>query len=423
VLDGDGLGLRAPLIVISPYAKSGYIGHNQGEFASFDKFIEEDFNLGSLGQRDSLPQTDDLMDFFNFSQTPLPPFIVGQLPNNNPLLYTPTVGLPGGTPVKGSIQPEVASYGQSVLFSILYAGAMPPTVDNVVIDGVAYPMTAVGQVTQNNIKGELYQYSAVLPPGTHTTHFSFTAPNGVSDTAPENVSDYTDPVVAPFSLTTSVSSNQMLTGQSSTFTAVYTSPAGLPPTEAFVDIDGVANAMTANGGNWQAGVTFTYTATLATALHFTRFRFNDGSGEIAFVGSEMPAVTPLLLTSGRVKPTSGTSTTVFTFATTYSNSAGDAPSSALLWVDGKLSYPMTFVSGNYSTGAVFSVSTTLPTGNHTFSFVFADSSMIPAAAWAEPSAPASFAGPNVGANATAVPPGTIIGPTHAQDPDQDNQTN
>lgn len=424
-LDADGLGLCAPLIVISPYAKSGYIGHNLGEFASFDKFVEEDFNLGNPGLRDSLSQVDDLMDFFDFSQTPQPPFIVEQLPNSKPLLYTPSSGDTAGGKVlhvQGSIQPEVASYGQSVTFSITYAGAMPPTVDNVVIDGVAYPMTAIGPSKVGNVNGELYQYSAVLPPGTHTTHFSFTAPNGVSDTAPENMSDYTNPVVAPFSLTTTTIASA-LTGQATTFTAVYTSPGGIAPAEAYVDIDGVANAMTANGSNWQSGVTFSYTANLPQGLHFTRYRFNDGSGEVAFPGSKGPAVTPLLLSGGKVSPNSGTSATVFTFTITYKDSAGDAPTSALLWLDGKTSYAMALVRGNYTKGALFSVSTTLPTGNHTFSFVFADSSVIPANAWAAPTAPSVFAGPNVGANAYAVAAGTIISPTHDENPDQDNQTN
>lgn len=424
-LDSDGLGPRAPLIVISPYAKSGYIGHNQGEFASFDKFIEEDFGLGNLGQRDSLPQTGDLMDFFDFTQTPQPPFLVKNLPNASPLLFTPSSGdTVAGIAIQGSIQPEVASYGQTILFSIVYAGAMPPTVNNVVIDSVAYPMTAKGPIKQGSISGELYQYSTVLPPGAHKTHFSFTAPNGVSDTAPENVSDYANPVVAPFSLVTTASNTgAVLTGQLSTFSVVYTSPAGLPPTEAFVDIDGVANAMTPNGSNWQAGVTFTYTATLATALHFTRYRFNDGSGEIAFVGTDAPAVSPLLLINGKVSPTSGNTGTIFTFTTTYKNSIGDAPTSAIALVDGTLSFPMTFVSGNYKKGALFSVSTTLPTGNHTFTFVFYDSTMNPVAAWGEPTSPSVFAGPNVGASATPIPAGTIISPTHDQDPDQNNDTN
>ena len=42
VLDGVGLGPRVPLIAISPYARPGYVSHQQGEFASLMKFVEED---------------------------------------------------------------------------------------------------------------------------------------------------------------------------------------------------------------------------------------------------------------------------------------------------------------------------------------------------------------------------------------------
>ena len=88
VVDGIGLGPRVPLLVISPYAKPGYISHKQGEFASFDKFIENVFGLPSLGQRDSLTTTSNLMDFFNFSQTPTPPLI------EPALAYSPVLSVP-----------------------------------------------------------------------------------------------------------------------------------------------------------------------------------------------------------------------------------------------------------------------------------------------------------------------------------------
>lgn len=45
VLDGYGLGPRVPLLIISPYARVGYISHTQYEFSSVLKFIEELFGL------------------------------------------------------------------------------------------------------------------------------------------------------------------------------------------------------------------------------------------------------------------------------------------------------------------------------------------------------------------------------------------
>jgi phospholipase C len=62
-------GFRVPLIVISPYAKPAYVSHVRHDFGSILKFIEETFNLPSLGYAD-LP-ADDLSDCFNFNQTPL----------------------------------------------------------------------------------------------------------------------------------------------------------------------------------------------------------------------------------------------------------------------------------------------------------------------------------------------------------------
>jgi phospholipase C len=60
------LGFRVPLIVISPYAKQGYISHVQHEFGSILKFTEENFGLPSMGTTDD--RADDLSDCFNFYQ-------------------------------------------------------------------------------------------------------------------------------------------------------------------------------------------------------------------------------------------------------------------------------------------------------------------------------------------------------------------
>jgi phospholipase C len=69
-IDSMGLGFRVPLIVVSPWARHGYISHQQHEFGSFLHFTEEAFNLPSLGTRDAT--SDDLSDCFDFTQTPQP---------------------------------------------------------------------------------------------------------------------------------------------------------------------------------------------------------------------------------------------------------------------------------------------------------------------------------------------------------------
>ena len=69
-LDRMGLSFRVPLIVISPWAKHGYVSHYRHESASILKFVEETFGLGSLGTTDV--RADNLADCFNLQQTPAP---------------------------------------------------------------------------------------------------------------------------------------------------------------------------------------------------------------------------------------------------------------------------------------------------------------------------------------------------------------
>jgi phospholipase C len=70
VLDRMGLGFRVPFIVISPYARRGYVSHVQHEFGSILRFAEDAFNLPSLDTTDA--RSDALYDCFNFSKAPDP---------------------------------------------------------------------------------------------------------------------------------------------------------------------------------------------------------------------------------------------------------------------------------------------------------------------------------------------------------------
>jgi phospholipase C len=70
IFDSYEYGFRVPLIVVSPYARVGYVSHVTHDFGSILKFIEEDFNLPSLGYADA--RADDLADCFDLNQTALP---------------------------------------------------------------------------------------------------------------------------------------------------------------------------------------------------------------------------------------------------------------------------------------------------------------------------------------------------------------
>lgn len=81
-LDYRGLGIRVPFLVISPYAKQGYVSHVQYEDGSILRFIEEVYGLpaGSIGPT-SKGYTDgranSLDDAFDFTQSPRPFYPIG----------------------------------------------------------------------------------------------------------------------------------------------------------------------------------------------------------------------------------------------------------------------------------------------------------------------------------------------------------
>jgi phospholipase C len=69
-----GLGFRVPMLLVSAYARQGtgsqggYISHTQYEFGSILKFIEDNWDLGSLGTTDS--RATSVVDCFDFTQSP-----------------------------------------------------------------------------------------------------------------------------------------------------------------------------------------------------------------------------------------------------------------------------------------------------------------------------------------------------------------
>jgi phospholipase C len=73
-VDSYGLSFRVPALIISPYAKAGYLDHTIYDFESTLKFIEWRFNLPPLGVRDA--NANNLLNAFDFKQKPLLPDII-----------------------------------------------------------------------------------------------------------------------------------------------------------------------------------------------------------------------------------------------------------------------------------------------------------------------------------------------------------
>ena len=82
------LGMRVPMIVISPWAKPGYVSHTQYDFGSVLQFAEEAFGLGSLGVSDASANSMD--DMFDFSQSPIA-FRAAPLPHVTKCTGAPSV--------------------------------------------------------------------------------------------------------------------------------------------------------------------------------------------------------------------------------------------------------------------------------------------------------------------------------------------
>jgi phospholipase C len=66
--DQGGLGFRVPMIVISPYAPQGVVSHTQYEFGSVLKYIEDNWNLGSLNTTDQ--RAASIGNTLNYNQQP-----------------------------------------------------------------------------------------------------------------------------------------------------------------------------------------------------------------------------------------------------------------------------------------------------------------------------------------------------------------
>jgi phospholipase C len=96
-IDVNGWGIRVPSLLISPYAKQGYIDHQSLSFDAYAKFIEDVF-LDSArldpktdGRPDPRPivrenvkELGDLSEGFDFDQSPRPPVILPTRPPPGP---------------------------------------------------------------------------------------------------------------------------------------------------------------------------------------------------------------------------------------------------------------------------------------------------------------------------------------------------
>jgi len=118
-VDRNGYGLRVPAIVISPYAKKGYIDHQILSSDAYLKFIEDDFLGGARlnpktdGRPDPRPDVREdepilgnMIQDFDFSQPPRAPVLLPtNPPTDSPVIPAYFVGRP---PCRGCTTPPPA---------------------------------------------------------------------------------------------------------------------------------------------------------------------------------------------------------------------------------------------------------------------------------------------------------------------------
>jgi phospholipase C len=109
-VDANGYGFRVPTLLISPYAKQGYVDHTQLDFTSILKFIEDNYQLQPLATRDA--SANSFADAFDFSRSPAPAAFVS--------------GGVAGTTSRATPRRHViyVTYGFALLFTLLAFGSV-----------------------------------------------------------------------------------------------------------------------------------------------------------------------------------------------------------------------------------------------------------------------------------------------------------
>jgi len=115
-VDDRGYGFRVPSLLVSPYARKGQIDHTLLDHTSILKFIEGNWGIPPLAERDA--KANNLTSAFDFSGSPRPPVFIAA---------TRVAPAPRIQPRRIVIY---AAYGAAMLFAFIILGRAITTKEN-----------------------------------------------------------------------------------------------------------------------------------------------------------------------------------------------------------------------------------------------------------------------------------------------------
>jgi phospholipase C len=371
VVDQNGYGLRVPGLVISPYAKHGYVDHQTLSFDAYVKFIEDDF----LGAKRLDPSTDgrpdgrpsvrenasvlgNLATEFDFTQPPRPPLVLPVHPATTLTALAPFGPLaPSATPGHGqaTIQwlPPLTDGGSPItayrITPYTNGGAQPArTFNNThtsqtisgLIAGQAYAFSVAAinskglglasrQTSSIRIGTPTAPRSPIASPGNGAARVSWTAPNDNGNpVSAYQITPYLRGVAQAtqlFAPATSASVTGLTNGGSYTFTVAAWNTWGLGPPSpktapVIVGAPTAPTSVTAAAGTARATVHWTAPAT-SNGSAVTSYTVTPYLGSAA----QPPRTFASTATTQNVTGLQGGKT--YRFTVTASNARGAGPQS------------------------------------------------------------------------------------------------
>ncbi|NMC08194.1 MAG: PQQ-binding-like beta-propeller repeat protein, partial [Candidatus Lokiarchaeota archaeon] len=240
-----------------------------------------------------------------------------------------------------SVSPSSGTTSTTFTFTVTYTDAdnNAPSYVYVYIDGYGYSMSKQDSGDVVYTDGCIYVYNRTLAIASH--NYFFHTSDGYATTTTTTCNGPTVTNVAPTLAPGSVSPSSGTTSTTFTFTVTYTDADNNAPSYVRVYIDGTYYSMSKQNGDdytYTDGCIYVYSRTLAIASHNYFFYTSDGYATNTTSTYQGPTVTAgpnqsHVLSAASVTPTSGTTSTMFTYAIVYSDPNDDAPSHVRVIID------------------------------------------------------------------------------------------